>query len=273
MHDNMLIKSEKQVLLDGMDSESVYDGLEDGYGSLSRIRYESTCANRKECKIKRAYSFPTHLIHRYRGDEHANVKVRTSEYQNTPKNSRYDMCSKPFHNKHCYYYSNKKAGHASKVSAHLVDLGEMCIFKSSSYTIEPSLIADINKCTIMLKNIPNKYTSSMLIDLLNEEHYGCYDFLYLRMDFLNECNVGYAFINFVDVAAVHTFYCKVHGKGWKKYSSNKIAEVTYASIQGVDALYRKFKNSPILNEQENFRPKMFYKEGPFKGIEKKEFVL
>lgn len=130
-----------------------------------------------------------------------------------------------------------------------------------------------DKLTVMLKNIPNKYTSSMLISLLNEHHYACYDFLYLRMDFLNECNVGYAFINFTEPAFLFSFYAKVHGKGWKLFSSNKVAEVTYASIQGIEALYRKFQFSPILNEVESFRPKMFYRDGPFKGIEKKEFVL
>lgn len=38
----------------------------------------------------------------------------------------------------------------------------------------------------------------MLIDFLNETHMQMYDFVYLRMDFKNRCNVGYAFINFVE---------------------------------------------------------------------------
>lgn len=38
----------------------------------------------------------------------------------------------------------------------------------------------------------------MLIDSLNKTHANTYDFVYLRMDFKNKCNVGYAFINFID---------------------------------------------------------------------------
>jgi hypothetical protein len=49
----------------------------------------------------------------------------------------------------------------------------------------------------------------MLLDLIDETHRGEYDFISLRMDFKNRCNVGYAFINFIDPKSAVTFALKV----------------------------------------------------------------
>ncbi|XVE88317.1 hypothetical protein DITRI_Ditri19aG0060100 [Diplodiscus trichospermus] len=62
------------------------------------------------------------------------------------------------------------------------------------------------RTTLMIKNIPNKYTSKMLLAAIDENHQGTYDFLYLPIDFKNKCNVGYAFINMLSPSHIIPFY-------------------------------------------------------------------
>ena len=57
------------------------------------------------------------------------------------------------------------------------------------------------RTTLMIKNIPNKYTQKMLLSTMDEQFRGAYDFFYLPIDFKNKCNVGYAFINMVRAPA------------------------------------------------------------------------
>jgi hypothetical protein len=123
------------------------------------------------------------------------------------------------------------------------------------------------RTTFMIRNIPNKYTQQMLIDMINETHQGAYDFMYLRMDFKNKCNVGYAFINFIDPLSVISFALRVSGKKWAMFNSDKVCEVRYATIQGKEALVQKFKDSCVMLEEESYRPKIFYSSGERKGQE------
>lgn len=140
--------------------------------------------------------------------------------------------------------------------------------KEEDFNIKYDNIIEDGRTTCMIKNIPNKFTADMLIEFMNHTHFGKYDFLYLRMDFKNKCNVGYAFVNFVDTLSVKDFFLRINGKRWSSLGSSKIAELTYASIQGQDKLIRKFKRSSVMNENISFRPKIFYVEGENKGKEK-----
>ncbi|EJW01292.1 hypothetical protein EDEG_00509 [Edhazardia aedis USNM 41457] len=133
------------------------------------------------------------------------------------------------------------------------------------YKINLQNIIDLKdlRTTCMIKNIPNKYTQKMLLDLIDESHIGTYDFVYLRMDFKNKCNVGYAFINFRHPFFVYSFFKKINGKMWLKFNSNKIAVLSYASIQGFDSLVNRFKRSEVNKESEEFRPLIIYPNEKF----------
>ncbi|CAN1847204.1 Protein MEI2-like 5 [Linum perenne] len=117
------------------------------------------------------------------------------------------------------------------------------------------------RTTLMIKNIPNKYTSKMLLAAIDEKHRGTYDFIYLPIDFKNKCNVGYAFINMVSPSHIIPFYEAFNGKKWEKFNSEKVASLAYARIQGKTALVNHFQNSSLMNEDKRCRPILFRSDG------------
>jgi len=122
--------------------------------------------------------------------------------------------------------------------------------------------------TVMLRNIPNKYTREMIIQQLNREFAGTYDFLYLPIDFKNKCNVGYAFINFRNGDTCSVFVSQFNGVDVRKclpgLNSKKIVEVTPARVQGFTENVRRLKNSPVMNqlrEHPEWMPLLFNDRG------------
>mmetsp|Transcript_7483 Transcript_7483/g.13426 ORF Transcript_7483/g.13426 Transcript_7483/m.13426 type:complete len:694 (-) Transcript_7483:278-2359(-) len=93
--------------------------------------------------------------------------------------------------------------------------------------------------TVMLRNIPNRYTRDMLVEKLAERFPGGYDFVYLPIDFNSKCNVGYAFINFRTPAECQRFFQEFDHVKTKLclpgFSSQKVCQVSYARVQGRDA--------------------------------------
>ena len=94
--------------------------------------------------------------------------------------------------------------------------------------------------------------------ILDDACFGTYDFFYLRIDFKSACNVGYAFINFADVHGMIALLDKIERRCWVGYRSGKAAEISYATIQGREALIQKFRNSSVMQETPFCRPRLFY---------------
>lgn len=111
------------------------------------------------------------------------------------------------------------------------------------------------RTTVMIRHIPNKYTQQMLIDEINVNHRLKYNFFYLPVDSYNPCNVGYAFINFIDAKFISKFYLEFNSKRWSMFNSEKICELAYARIQGSTALINHFQNSNIMKSMVNLLTK------------------
>ncbi|KAH8923852.1 hypothetical protein BT69DRAFT_1308275 [Atractiella rhizophila] len=118
----------------------------------------------------------------------------------------------------------------------------------------------------MIKNVPNRMTDIDLMSFVDEVVPRKYDFLYLRVDFRSKANVGYGFINFIDIDSLLRFCRAKLGVKWGVFSSDKICLASYASIQGKEALIAKFRNSQVMDERVEFRPKVFHSSGPMVGL-------
>jgi hypothetical protein len=122
--------------------------------------------------------------------------------------------------------------------------------------------------TVMLRNIPNKYTRSMLIALVDEQGFaGRYDFVYLPMDFRQSINLGYAFANLLTHEDAMKFREVFQDfSNWSSESA-KTGEVSWATPhQGLHDNVERYRNSPVMHPSmpEEFKPLVF-KDG--KGIE------
>ncbi|KAJ9176281.1 hypothetical protein P3X46_011613 [Hevea brasiliensis] len=128
-----------------------------------------------------------------------------------------------------------------------------------------------SRTTVMIKNIPNKYSQKLLLNMLDNHCIHCneqiangedqplssYDFVYLPIDFNNKCNVGYGFVNMTSPQATLRLYKAFHHQHWEVFNSRKICEVTYARVQGLEALKEHFKNSKFPCEIDHYLPVVF----------------
>ncbi|CAA6660054.1 unnamed protein product [Spirodela intermedia] len=158
----------------------------------------------------------------------------------------------PLQNRHIFHASDRARRQSNSRRQYELD-------------IERIIRGEDSRTTLMIKNIPNKYTSEMLSAAIGEHHRGTYDFLYLPIDFKNNCNMGYAFINMIDSQKIIPVYQAFNGKKWEKFNSDKVASLAYARIQGKAALIAHFKNSSLMNEDIRCRPILFRSDGPNAG--------
>jgi len=119
----------------------------------------------------------------------------------------------------------------------------------------------VNGTTIMLRNLPNRYSQQLLLELLDNQGFQCkYDFVYLPMDFRNGVNLGYAFVNLHShpdaLRAIEIF----QGFGNWDFDSAKVCEVSWAHPhQGLSEHVERYRNSPVMHPStpEEYKPMIF----------------
>ena len=102
-----------------------------------------------------------------------------------------------------------------------------------------------NRTTIMIKNIPNKFTREKLLELIDKNFKGTYDLFILPKDGNKNRNFGYSFINFISSYSIPYFYSVFNGKKWIDTNSQKVCEITYSKYQGRNELISHYPNKII----------------------------
>eukprot|EP00435_Cladocopium_sp_Y103_P054316 s206_g17.t1 len=114
--------------------------------------------------------------------------------------------------------------------------------------------------TVMMRNIPNKYTQRMLLmEVQSCGFLGTFDFLYLPIDAETAANRGYAFLNFFDPGSAWMFRCMFEGRKMSRFNSKKVISVVPATLQGFDANYAHYNRARVSRGDPSARP-LFLRE-------------
>jgi len=114
------------------------------------------------------------------------------------------------------------------------------------------------KTTVMMRNVPNNYTRSGVMSLLDAQGFmGKYDFLYFPVDFETHAALGYAFINFVTPEDAEKFHQVFEGFSQWSVASGKVCTVAWTQQeQGLEAHVQRYRNSPLMHAlvPDEYRP-------------------
>jgi len=125
---------------------------------------------------------------------------------------------------------------------------------------------DTDATTLMVKNVPAKYTQRMLLKEFREQGIkaGSYDFFYLPVDFKSRANLGYCFLNFRKPEQAQDFRATFHG--YMPTRLNKRSKVFYicqAKVQGLPANVESFRSSGVMGRSvaPEYQPMFFDERG------------
>lgn len=115
--------------------------------------------------------------------------------------------------------------------------------------------------TVMFRNVPNNYSRTMLLQLLDREGFANqYDFVYLPIDFKSNASLGYAFVNLLTQTEAERMKETFEGFSRWVMPSQKVCSVDWSSpFQGLESHIERFRNSPVMHESvpDEHKPALF----------------
>ena len=193
-----------------------------------------------------------------------NINTNTQNFIYYPQFNNYYYFSYMFP-QNAFTYNNNNINHNEEESRKNTNKKKFKDkFEQTLFTINLEQIIKGNekRTTIMIRHIPNKYSTD---DLLNEIDYVCkgkYDFFYLPLDPENNCNLGYSFINFIDPLHIIYFYHSFKSRKWNCYKSHKECDLSFAKFQGKIELTAHLEKNINKMEDKKKLPMLFNINNP-----------
>ena len=129
--------------------------------------------------------------------------------------------------------------------------------RTSDINIYKILTLEERRTTLMIKNVPNKFTKDIFLSIFNKEFEDKFDLFLLPTDIKEKKNYGYAFINFINPLDIIYFFYRFNGKKWPNTNSVKICEIVFSKIQGTNKMIKHYhikvmyQKIMMKNEEEN----------------------
>eukprot|EP00446_Apocalathium_sp_SHHI-4_P061695 CAMPEP_0177430560 /NCGR_PEP_ID=MMETSP0368-20130122/75725_1 /TAXON_ID=447022 ORGANISM="Scrippsiella hangoei-like, Strain SHHI-4" /NCGR_SAMPLE_ID=MMETSP0368 /ASSEMBLY_ACC=CAM_ASM_000363 /LENGTH=304 /DNA_ID=CAMNT_0018901169 /DNA_START=59 /DNA_END=974 /DNA_ORIENTATION=+ len=95
--------------------------------------------------------------------------------------------------------------------------------------------------TFMFRNIPRKYTAmDVVAELETNVTREAFNFVYVPWFKSSTTNMGYAFVNTVDVTTARAVYAMMQGGRWKMGPGSRMMKMVPASMQGLEENLKQF---------------------------------
>lgn len=119
---------------------------------------------------------------------------------------------------------------------------------------------DVVGGTLIMQNIPNRFSRSKLLALFDQGGHQC-NMVYLPADFTTGVNFGYAFVHFISNEDALRF--KNEFQGFNRWSSKsaKVCSVAFSNEQiGLDSLIKRYRNCSVMHAlvPDEFKPALFF---------------
>ncbi|KNB44446.1 protein MEI2-like 1 [Blastocystis sp. subtype 4] len=117
------------------------------------------------------------------------------------------------------------------------------------------------RTTLMVRNIPNGFTREVFVRIINKKCKNRYDFLYLPMDQKTHCNMGYGYINMIDLESVVLLYENFNDYKWPHTRSEKVCSICYGRLQSdTEDLIEYCSDWSVMTAEEKYHPLFFSKK-------------